>query len=120
MTRDMDLIREILMEVEKSPSLHGWQVTIPGCSSEELFYNAQLAQEAGLIDARFLHGSTDFHVLRLTYEGHEFLDAARNDTRWAKAKQIAIKNTGTLTLAALKVALEALVKSALGGGPPVH
>ncbi len=115
MKRDMDLIREILLEVEKSPSLGGCQVKMPGRTSEELYYNAQLAQEAGFIDARFAHGSPDFHVIRLTYQGHEFLDAARSDTRWAKAKEIVIKNTGTLTLEALKIALETLVKHALGG-----
>jgi hypothetical protein len=114
MKRDMDLIREILLEVEKSPSLEGCHVKILGRTSEELYYNAQQAQDAGLIEAKFAHGSADFHVVRLTYEGHEFLDAARNDTRWAKAKDIVIKNTGTLTLGALKIALESLIRHALG------
>jgi hypothetical protein len=114
MKRDMDLIRAILLEVEKSPSLEGCRIQIPGYSREELYYNAQLAHEGGLIQARFLPGSADFHVLRLTYEGHEFLDAARNDTLWNKAKEIVIKNTGTLTLEALKIALSTLVKLAMG------
>jgi tetratricopeptide (TPR) repeat protein len=115
MKRDMDLIRTILFEVEKSTSPDGCQVEAPGWSRDELYYNAKLAQEAGLIDARFLPGSDEFHVLRLTYSGHEFLDAARNDTLWAKGKEIVIKNTGTLTLEALKIALQALMKQALGG-----
>jgi hypothetical protein len=116
MKRNIDLIREILLVVEESSSPEGCQVKIPGRSGEEVYYNAQLAQEAGFIDARFAHGSPDFHVIRLTYQGHEFLDAARSETRWVKAKEIVIKNTGTLTLEALKFALEALVKHALKGG----
>ena len=115
MKRDMDLIRAILLEVEKSPSLGGCRIEIPKRSREELYYNAQLAQEAGLIDGRFLPNSAEFHVLRLTYEGHEFLDAARNDTLWAKAKETVTKNTGTLTLEGLKIALSTLIKHALGG-----
>jgi Hypothetical protein (DUF2513) len=105
----------MLLEVEKSTSSGGCQIKLPDYSREELYYNAQLAQEAGLIDARFAPGSTDFHVLRLTYAGHEFLDAARNDTLWAKAKEIVIKNTGTLTVEGVKIALSTLIKHAMGG-----
>ena len=115
MKRDMDLIRMILLEVEKSPSLEGCQVTIQGRTSEELYYNARQAQDAGLIEAKFAPGSPDFHVLRLTYEGHEFLDAIRNDTAWLKVKTVVIEKTGTLTLEGLKLALSAFIKHKLGG-----
>jgi hypothetical protein len=114
MKRDMDLIRSILLEVEKSLSPDGCRIEIPGRGREELYYNAQLAHEAGFIDARFLRGSTEFHIFRLTYEGHEFLDAARNDTLWNKAKEIVLKNTGTLTLEGMKIALSTVVRHALG------
>ena len=116
MKRDMDLIRAIMLEVEKSPSLDGCPVEIPGRSAEELYYNARQAQDAGLIEAKFAPGSHDFHVLRLTYEGHEFLDAARNDTLWAKAKATAIRDAGALTLEGLKITLTTLIKHKLGGG----
>jgi hypothetical protein len=115
MKRDMDLLREILLVIEESSSLEGCQVKIPGRSTEEVYYNAQQAHDAGLIDTRFAHGSPDFHVIRLTYQGHEFLDAARSDTRWTKAKEIVIKNTGTLSLEALKLTLETLIRHTLGG-----
>ena len=114
MQRDLDLIRTILLEVEKSSSLKGCMVQVPGRSPEELYYNAQQAHDAGLIEARFLPGAAAFHVLRLTYQGHEFLDAARNDTLWAKAKETVTKDTGALTLEGLKIALAALIKHALG------
>jgi len=47
---------------------------------------------------------------RLTYSGHEFLDAARSDTVWNKAKDMVRKATGTITLEAVKVALPEAVK----------
>ena len=105
----------MLLDVEKSTSPDGCQIEAPGYSGAELYYNAQLAQDAGLIDARFLPGSDAFHVLRLTYAGHEFLDAARNDTLWTKAKEMVLKNTGTLTLEALKIALPLLISRSIGG-----
>ncbi len=46
------------------------------------------------------------------YEGHEFLDAARSDTIWSKAKATVMKNAGTLTLEALKATLAILMKHA--------
>jgi hypothetical protein len=109
----MDLIREMLIAVETSATLNGCQVKIPGYTPDELYYNAMQARDAGLIDATFLPNSTDFHVLRLTYEGHEFLDAARSDTVWNKAKDMVVKSTGALTLEGLKIALPAIVAHAL-------
>ncbi len=66
MKRDMDLIRSILLEVENSPSPAGCRIEMAKHTREELYYNARQTQDAGLIDARFLPNSTEFHVLRLT------------------------------------------------------
>lgn len=115
MKRDMDLIRAILLEVEKSPSPAGCQIEIPGRTREELYYHAQLTQEAGLIEARFLPNSTVFHVLRLTNPGHKFLAAARSDTVWEKAKKKLLSATGTITLEGLKAALPQIVRKLAGG-----
>jgi hypothetical protein len=47
---------------------------------------------------------------RLTWEGHEFLDKAKNEKVWNKAKSI-IKEKGiSLSLDALKIALTESVK----------
>jgi hypothetical protein len=115
MKRDMDLVRAILLEVEKSPSLDGVRIEMPGPSREEVYYNAHLAQEAGLIDAKFLPNSTEFHVLRLTYAGHEFLDAARSDSVWSEAKRLLLKVTGTVTLEGLKAVMPEVIKKLLAG-----
>jgi hypothetical protein len=115
MKRDMDLIRAILLKVEESTSLGGCKGELPGHSEEELYYNAKLAEDAGFIEAKFAPLSTNFVVLRLTFAGHEFLDSARNDTTWTKAKETVLKNTGSLTVEGLKIVLSTLIKHALGG-----
>lgn len=111
MKRDMDLIRAILLAVEDSPSGRMWSGQIPGYTQDQLDYHVELANEAGLIDASLMmpHG---FVVRRLTFAGYEFLDAARSDTMWNKAKDTLLKNTGTLTLEAMKTALSVLMKHA--------
>lgn len=115
MKRDMDLFRALLLKVEEQP-LGGQQtsIEIPGHSKDELIYHAQLAQDAGFIEATFLL-SDDFIVHRLTFAGHEFLDAAREDKLWNKAKHTVLSGTGTLTVEALKIALSMLMQQAVRG-----
>lgn len=115
MKRDMDLIRKMMLQVEESTSPNGCGIDIRGYIPQEMYYNAKLAQEAGLIEATFAGDYSTVHVLRLTYDGHEFLDAARNDTLWVKAKDMAAKNAGAVTLEALKIALSVLIRRGLGG-----
>jgi hypothetical protein len=47
--------------------------------------------EAGLVNGEVNHTIgpevKDFFVQRLTWEGHEFLDAIRSDTVWQKTKK---------------------------------
>jgi len=110
----MDLIRAMLLRVEETPYGKFWSGGIPDYTQEQLDYHVELAIEAGLIEGDLLnpHG---FYVRKLTYAGHEFLDAARSETMWNKAKDTLQKNAGTLTLEGLKTALSILMKHAASG-----
>ncbi len=93
MKRDMDLLRKILLTVERhedDDSINNIQ--IDGCSYDKIAYHVYLLKEAGLIDAVISYGMgsikvANYSIFKLTWKGHEFLDAARNDTIWAKAKE---------------------------------
>jgi hypothetical protein len=119
MKRDMDLVRAILMEVEKVPFDGGsHQVQVEGRSVAEISYHVMLLHRAGLIDALDL-SADEYPLWRpmwLTWDGHEFLDAARDQTRWTKAKDKVMSTTGALAFEALKMVLGALTKQALTGG----
>jgi hypothetical protein len=110
MKRDMDLLRAMLLKIEEQPFGSFVTPEVPGYSDDELYYHAKLAEEAGFIIANFT--MSGFTVQRLTYAGHEFLDAAREETLWKKAKQIVLNNSGTLTVEALKAALSTLMQQA--------
>ena len=119
MTRDMDLMRDILLRIEEFPSYGPLiDVAIDGHSDEEISYHIMQLNEEGLIEALDVssHDGVCWKPRRLTYAGHNFLDAARSNTVWAKAKDMVLKNTGTLTLEALKVALSLVVNSLIPGG----
>ena len=117
MKRDMDLIRTILIEVEKLPPEPGFHnVSVPGYTEEEITYHVELAHEAGLIEAVGLTSldGVCWKPRRLTYQGHQFLDAARSDTVWEKAKNTLLSTAGTITLEGLKAALPEIVKKLMG------
>jgi hypothetical protein len=121
MKRDMELMRNILLAVEASPS--AWvpsviqELQMEGYSEEEVGYHALLLMEAGLARGQETTGtglSPRGMITRLTWEGHEFLDAARDETRWTKAWATVRQHTGSVTVDVLKQVLTKLMKDALG------
>jgi hypothetical protein len=117
MTRNMDLIRGVLIETEKLPdddAMH--DISVEGYTDTEISNHVRLCDEAGFIDAFDLSTMQGvcWKPKRLTYEGHEFLDGIRSDTVWEKAKALTLKSTGTLTIEGLKFALPHVLKALIG------
>lgn len=117
MKRDMDVIRHLLLWVE-SDQTHEIPSTV---SRQELAYHVQLLIDAGLVEAAVrwtsYRGSKvpdDFVIQRLTWAGHDFLDAARNDTNWKKAKDQILKTGSAWTFEILKELLVHYAKTGLG------
>jgi hypothetical protein len=115
MKRDMDLARLILFEIEKQPYTGKWvEINIDKYDPEEITYHILLLVEAGLIEADNLSdlSGVDWKPKRLTWEGHEFLDAARDDTRWNQAK-VTMGKIGGFVFEIGKQVLIDLIKSDL-------
>jgi hypothetical protein len=107
MKRDMDLIRMLLLQQEdgkKPPGLDEY----PG---EVQAYHAGLLIDAGLVEGQTAPGGQGeiigAVITRLTWAGHDFLDAARSDTVWNKAKEKVLKPGLSWTLSALVEFLKA-------------
>ena len=118
MKRDMDLCREILLYVEACEGSVGpKEVKIEGYTTDQIGYHAKLLADAGLLEGKVSTGvGQSVHRFKprcLTWEGHEFLDAARNVSRWKQAKSTSIEKAGQLSFGALKTALTQLVQKAL-------
>ena len=91
MKRDMELARKILEQVEeKSKGVGVVTLEIPDFSPEDISYNVMLLTQAGLLKSNdCTSGMGLLWVPRtLTWTGHEFLDAIRNDTVWNKVKDM--------------------------------
>lgn len=99
MKRDLDLIRRILKDVEGMPAGKPLgNITYPGYSKEIIHEHIDLLDQAKFIEvATFKAGTAKniikYQINRLTWLGHEFLDAAKDDSIWNKAKEKFLKPT---------------------------
>lgn len=118
MKRNMELVRDILIQVEEHDSKRPFQLTAEEgnpFTQEEIDYHLQLMINAGLIEGKaqnFLGGAVLIHIRGLTWQGHDFLDAARNDKVWEKANEAAESKGLDLRSLPLEVVKDFLVESA--------
>jgi len=112
MKRDMDLIRLLLLDIEgkEKPDLSKY-------AEDQQTYHLALIIEAELAHGGFVtdvKGYPDVaHATWLSWKGHEFLDAARNETIWKKAVA-KIKAAGTsIPLPVLQEILTSFIKKQL-------
>jgi DNA-binding transcriptional ArsR family regulator len=96
MKRDMDLIRNLLLEIEESekPVLYIADLMaaerLQGIEQSDVDFHLKLLIEAGLIDANKKQGISTvggWYIRQLTWDGHEFIDSIRDPEIWRKTKE---------------------------------
>jgi repressor of nif and glnA expression len=119
MKRDMDLARKILKLIEDDADPNNFTdldlepLEGQGYNHEQIAYHVRLLHEAELVDAKSTNQGVSYKVRSLTWEGHDFLEASRDDTIWEKAKNIVLKKTGGIAFETLKATLIDLGKNAV-------
>ena len=114
MKRDMNLIRLLLLETEGEDP----KPDVSAYTEDQRIYHSALLIEAGLVHGEVLEDGSGQPagtvILRPTWAGHEFLDAARNDTIWKKATEQIKKSGVDVTITLMKDILNQLLKQSLG------
>jgi hypothetical protein len=118
--RDVELVRSILLAVEEADP---WTVTERSFPDYEPIVVAQhvaLLKEAGYLEGGIAEDSSrgvavEANVQRLTWEGHEFLDAVRSDTVWEKTKSKIADTVGSVSLEIVKAVAVSVATTAIGG-----
>ena len=95
MKRDMDLVRNILRAVELHNDPYGIEsqvITVEGYDEAQIAGHIKMLIDGGLLEAKDESGemgvSYDSYIgLNLTWEGQDFLSAAKDDSLWQKAKE---------------------------------
>ncbi|EDY18614.1 conserved hypothetical protein [Chthoniobacter flavus Ellin428] len=87
----MDIVRLILQWVEAGEM----PPELAEVSEQTRVYHFDVMVEAGLLKGHVVNGengqAVGAAIQRLTWEGHDFLDASRDPTIWAKAKEKLLK-----------------------------
>jgi len=100
MKRDLDLIRKLMLSIEADDEIDLSDVPQTVCN-----YHRALLIEAGLATGMITEsgGLPNAVVIhRLTWEGHEYLDAVRGDDIWEKTKSVFKKEGLSMTYALVK------------------
>lgn len=120
MQRDMELIRKILKKIEESEYDLANDVSMQplydeGYQEKIVTRHVDLLVQRNLVEAIDISsgGDLSYYIQGLTWDGHEFLSSAKNDTIWKKAKSIVIDKTGGLSFEVLKGVLIQLGKKAI-------
>jgi hypothetical protein len=121
MQRDMDLTREILLNLAADDELDGMEgkqygapesMGISGHSAEEVGYHLRLLIQAGYL-TEIGEIETMPVLYGLTWNGHEFLDNIRDETIWRRTKA-RLKGLPSAALAVVASIAEAEIKKHLG------
>jgi len=117
----MDTIRRILIAVEDSTAPIE---AIPDCDNGVFSYHVALLIEAGLVRGDVTDGPNlqpmAGCIFRLTWSGHEFLDAARSDTIWNTVREKILRPGVSWSFSILGEVLKGLAKQQLAhAGLPI-
>ena len=120
MTRDMDLVRTLLLGMEDPlfdgvrqvrPDPGGGELGVTDANHVQVAYHLTLLVEEGFIEG--VPGSLMPIVSRLTWKGHEFLDAVRDEDTWGRTKAVS-RSAGTWGLDALLGIAKEVGKAKIG------
>lgn len=117
MTRDMDLVRELLLLIDRAPEPSDLSQVVQGLKSElglsVIDYHIRMmVTQAGLLtgtDVEDFEGP-GWLGLSLTWQGHEFLDQVRDEVVWRKARDGAAK-VGGFSISLLADLAKAILKA---------
>ncbi len=104
MKRDLDLARQLLLDIENRGTDCSVSVLRSGSnhqSEEQIRYHLRLLIDAGLLK-EIDRTSAGIPCVRLTHEGHELLELARSEPRWREAKYACQERLGGLSLTVIR------------------
>jgi len=109
MIRDMELVRKLLLNIEAGEA----PGDVEGYTDDEVNYHKALLIERGLVEGSPLYSTgknsspdipTDVYIKTLTWEGHDFIDGIRADSKWNKVKTFLTDAGKDLTIETVKYA----------------
>jgi hypothetical protein len=105
MKRDWDLIRNLLLKIEERTPEKSLSASDFQGDTNTISYHLTLLLESGLVVGHSVGtfaNQFDCQIQRLSWNGHDFLDAISNDSSWNKIKDSVKKIGGKIAFETLK------------------
>lgn len=116
MKRNMDLIRLLLLDIEDHE-----EVDLSSYSEDEINYHKYLLLDGGFIEGNSIwfsqpDGGPGFEVTvkTLTWAGHDFIAAARDDSVWKRGMKKLGGMSSSVPFDVVKAVLTAVINEQLG------
>lgn len=110
MKRDLDLVRSILIAVERADgTVDAGDLVGKDNDFKKVNYHVMLMANRGLLDLLsfqqdFNHDIIDLQISGLTWDGQDYLDSIRDPKVWAKVKKTVKEAVGSTTFEVVKQA----------------
>lgn len=104
MKRDLDLARQLLLDIENRGTDCSVSVLRSGTnhqSDEQVRHHLRLLIDAGMLK-EIDRTSAGIPCVRLTHDGYELLELARSENRWREAKYACQERIGGLSLSVIR------------------
>jgi hypothetical protein len=118
MKRDMDLVRQIMLNVEDMPVGPPIHYRVGEVEDRVLLAHMEMLISAGLVAGKIsqsLGARGDVIIISgLTWEGHEWIETVRRDDVWVSVKEILVEQGGAMTYELTKAVAGQLLRRRLG------
>lgn len=112
MKRDWDVVRKVLLAVEDLPDRKSaiTEQDVDGIDSDDVYHHALILIEAGYVVGHegVKQGGKSVFLQRLTWAGHELLDAIRQQSKWNNIKRYAREQGIELTAKGIELVLSSM------------
>jgi hypothetical protein len=119
--RDLDLVRQLMLQIEALPAAPPVQYRMSEIEDPVLLAHLELLIDAGLVNGKIArsHGTRGdvISVSGLTWQGHEWIEMVRSQSVWNATKSAVLEQGGALTFELTKAVAANLLRARLGLPP---
>lgn len=118
MKRDLDLVRQILLQIEALPAGPPAQYRTSEIEDPVLLAHFELVLASGLVNGKISRSQSSrgdvISISGLTWEGHEWIEAVRSEIVWCETKATLLDGAGALTYDLTKAVADRILRKRLG------
>ncbi len=121
MKRDLDLVRQLMLQIEALPAAPPVQYRMSEIEDPVLLAHLEMLIEAGLVNGRISRSQGArgdvISVSGLTWRGHEWIEMVRSQSLWNDVKTTVLDGGGVLTFELTKAVAAKILRARLALPP---